>query len=185
MYHRLTMARIGLGELLVIGLVVAIACAGCKSKAGATCRLQSDCAGDLVCFCAAWGPYECKEPTRCTAPSEADAICAKEDSCAKDGECVAPRRAEMEGNSIAMCTATAEGCPRWEVCRKEGKCAMERGLCVARTDDDCRKSETCAKRGGCKRDHDVCLPGSDSDCAASEVCRTEGKCKIGPYGICD
>lgn len=166
--------------------LVLVILAGCKAREGEPCTLQSDCRGDLVCFCEKWGAYQCEGAgEKCTSVAKADAICAAKGNCRSDGECFVPRRSEMEGNSIAMCTARKDSCASLEVCRDSGKCTYARGLCVATRDSDCKKSDGCKNFGQCTLENEHCFAMSDADCASSLACTRDHRCKLKPeYNLC-
>ena len=156
---------------------------GCGHSVGGECSIQTDCRGDLICFCSDWGPYQCRAPQVCTTRSDASASCAKQDSCRTDGLCEAPRRAALADNAIPMCDATPEICGAhdgaYEGCRVWGRCSEARRICIANSQADCAASEGCAKTGMCSLQHEYCAPASDAECAASQACKTNRLCKLG------
>lgn len=167
---------------LVLGALL-----GCKAKVDEPCSVQGDCRSGLICWCFAWGPYECRGKQLCSTPAQVTAACAASPMCETGGLCEAPSLSRLGPDSVpVLCRATAEGCPRWDVCRKHGQCAVdEKEDCVAVADADCKRSTGCKDYGACSLVGKICLPKTDAECAASTRCATMGHCRLSESGACD
>jgi hypothetical protein len=108
----------------------------------------------------------CRERGKCTtvAPDTCGAVgrdCAASRICRDEGRCVARaghcRRTEpapstspppvASSPTAAPIVLAAAGC--LEDCRERGRCILEDGECVARSEDGCRASLACRERGDC------------------------------------
>jgi len=142
---------------------------GCKMFGH--CRLaESRCGGDHYdggCRGAA-----CKAGGLCGADSRdgtcypTPAACKKASVCKRAGLCTSD---EWDAHSTPVrCDATTKGCEDSEVCAIFGRCALERGACVA---TDCAASKVCREHGACTLAGGRCVRTAPSEgaCELEEV----------------
>jgi hypothetical protein len=70
-----------------------------------------------------------------------------------------------------------------EVCKKEGRCTLHDGDCIAVENVDCAFSEACADRGACAAHRNRCVARADYHCLESAVCERAGRCHA-ELGVC-
>jgi hypothetical protein len=76
---------------------------------------------------------------------------------------------------------TSTDCAASDVCKSNGMCHLEEGVCAVTSDDDCRTSEQCKASGRCRWSRNAaiaCVPGGPEDCKASQVCERLGRCSM-------
>lgn len=121
------------------------------------------------------------------------------------GEVQAARRAlEPEGGTVlgwtdakcmaslhcakGFCSAVRFGCGAKTdrdcevVCKTDGRCNVENGVCVARSAEACKNSDVCRSDAKCSLRGDSCV-ATAKDCASTSGCRDLGRCGVSE-GVC-
>ena len=109
---------------------------------------------------------------------ENEAFCKTSSACKDHGKCTYDAAASSPSREIIMCGAASdEECQQSTLCRENGQCKAQGGVCLA-TAESCRKSLMCRKEGRCILDvaNGECLAKSPYFCSISEDCKKKGAC---------
>ncbi|MFO0614670.1 MAG: hypothetical protein U0414_18940 [Polyangiaceae bacterium] len=82
----------------------------------------------------------------------------------------------MERRFFTHAAHAAADCRASQSCRFSGECSVDRGRCIATSEEDCRVTPACARYGDCSPLDGKCGIHVDADCQGSDPCRESGLC---------
>jgi hypothetical protein len=110
---------------------------------------------------------------RCTVKNETCVVATAAD-CAQSRGCKKEAKCALVDGK---CIATDEECGKHTWCTNSGQCSTKDGACVAADSADCKKSDYCEKHGLCTEKDGKCVAASDADCKGSTQCDKAKACR--------